>query len=170
MGTAVLMLPPLDFEGYRVEVLRFLRENAPARSVEVKLSADDNIRFWPVVACDLVDTATDIARFIVTLSQRQEAIIIVRGAQNARAPASSRTITREPTGEKRALPVGQCPACKRAAHAEELVSFHGRMLCLYCVELYNRNVQLRQKAAVITHKLAGAIRDLASRLDSHGCD
>jgi hypothetical protein len=67
------------------------------------------------------------------------------------------------------IAINQCPPCKRPTHSKELVSFKGRKLCLYCVELQNRNERLRQEAQNVTHRLAGAIRDLAFRLDSHGC-
>jgi hypothetical protein len=80
MATAVLMLPPLrDVEDCRVQILRFLRSNAPARSVEVRLSAGDDIRFWPIIPYDLIHTATDIAGFIVSLGQGQGATLIFRG-------------------------------------------------------------------------------------------
>ena len=79
MGTAVLMLPPLlEFEDCRVLVHCFLRDYAPARSVEIRLS-DDDIRFWPIIPYDLIHTATDIAGLIIYNGQSQSATLILRG-------------------------------------------------------------------------------------------
>src|SRR5215469_8128824 len=80
MGMAILVLPShLDFEDYRTQVLRFLRSNATAQSVEVRFSGDDVRQFWPIIPSPLVDAATEIARCIVTLGGGQQATVILRG-------------------------------------------------------------------------------------------
>ena len=68
MGIAVLVLPSdLDFADCQTQVLCFLRSNATAQSVEVRLLVDDVRQFWPLIPSPLVDAATEIARCIVTL-------------------------------------------------------------------------------------------------------
>jgi hypothetical protein len=179
MRMAVLMLSPfLDFEDYRVEVLRFLRGNRPARSIEVRLSADDDVRFWRKIPSDLNDTATAIARYVVGAAQGQAAAVILRGVQDSPARLSADAQTRRATSTKspphimaagQAFPITQCPACKRPTHSRELALFKGRKICLSCAEMHNRNERLRQEAKAVSSELARAMRQIAPLLDSHGC-
>ena len=179
MRMAVLMLSPfLDFEDYRVQILRFLRANRPARSIEVRLSADDDVRFWRMIPSDLNVTATDIARHVVSLGQGQTATLILRGVQASPAFLSAGTYTRGATSTRsprhilaagQALPITQCPSCKRPTHSRELVLFEDRKICLSCVEMHNNNKRLRQRAKVVSSELVRAMRQIAPLLDSHGC-
>jgi hypothetical protein len=57
-----------------------------------------------------------------------------------------------------------CPRCLTITHGAELISYRGRMLCLFCIESWNniwrlhiRNAQLRARA----HALQSDLRHLA---------
>ena len=68
-----------------------------------------------------------------------------------------------------------CSRCQSFTSSEELVSYGGRALCLYCVELWNddsrlhaQNVQLRAEAEAIRADLTLVVRQTAELLDDFG--